>query len=266
MVQRYWWGVAVVMAAASPLQAEERDYCPTRPGLGITPCTIAPKHVSVEVAVTDWTLDNQPGQRTDTLLGGDTAVRIGLTNSVEAQFGWTPYAHVRTRDKTTQSVATAKGVGDATLGLKANVLHPDGAGLSIAVQPFVTIPVGRTPLGAGNWGGGAIVPVTYDLTKTVNIAATTEIDAAVDGDGRGQHLAYSEVAGLDLKIAKTVSATFEAEVLRDEDPAGKTTQALASVSVAWRAKAALQFDAGALAGLNRAAPDVELYVGVSRQF
>ncbi len=266
MLQRYWWWVALLMATASPLHAEERDYCPTRPGLGITPCTIAPKHVSVEVALTDWTLDNQPDRRTDTLLGGDTSVRIGLTDSVEAQFGWTPYAHVRTRDKASQSVATANGVGDATIGFKANLLHPDGAGLSIAVQPFVTIPVGRVPLGAGNWGGGIIAPVTFDVTKALNLAATTEVDAAVDGDGKGRHIAYSEIAGLDIKIARTLSATFEAEVLRDEDPAGKTTQALASGSLAWRAKDTLQFDAGAVAGLNRAAPDVELYVGVSQRF
>lgn len=128
-----WIAASALVLAASPALAEDRDYCPTRPGLGTTPCTIAPKHVSVETALTDWTLDDQTDQRTDTVLIGDTFVRVGLTDTIEAQLGWTPYGHVRTRDKTTQAVDTAGRVSDVTLGIKANLLHPDGSGLSIAV-------------------------------------------------------------------------------------------------------------------------------------
>ena len=254
------------MLAATPALAEDRDYCPTRPGLGTTPCTIAPKRVSVETALTDWTLDDQADARTDTVLIGDTFVRVGVTDSIEAQFGWTPYGHVRTRDKMTGAVDNVGRVGDVTVGAKANLLNPDGSKLSIAVQPFVTLPVGRAPVGAGDWGAGMIVPVTYDLSDTFNLATTTELDAAVNQDGHGRHFAYSEVIGLQAKLSKTLSATIEGQVLRDEDPGGTTTQGLASVSLAWAAKQDLQFDLGAVAGLNRAAPDVELYLGVSRRF
>ncbi len=261
-----WIAGSVLLLAANPALAEERDYCPTRPGLGTTPCTIAPKHVSVETALADWTLDDQSDQRSDTVLIGDTFVRVGLTDSIEAQFGWTPYGHVRTRDKTTGAVDNAGRVGDVTLGMKANLLHPDGSGLSIAVQPFASLPVGRAPVGAGNWGAGVVVPVTYDLSDTLNLQTTSEIDAAVDSDGSGRHLAYSEVIGLGVKLSKTLTATIEGEVLRDEDPRGKTAQDLASASLAWAAKHDLQVDLGAVAGLNRTAPNLELYVGVSRRF
>ena len=228
-----WIAVGMLVLAATPALAEERDYCPTRPGLNTTACTIAPKHVSVETALADWTLDDQPDQRTDTVLIGDTLVRVGLSESVEAQLGWTPYGHVRTRDKTTQGIDRAGRVGDVTLGVKANLLHPDGSGLSIAVQPFVSLPVGRTPVGAGDWGAGVVVPVTYDLSDALNLATTSEIDAAVDADGSGRHLAYSEVVGLGVKLSKTLTGTVEAAILRDEDPGGKTTQGLASASLAW---------------------------------
>ena len=80
-----WIAASALVLAASPALAEDRDYCPTRPGLGTTPCTIAPKHVSVETALTDWTLDDQTDQRTDTVLIGDTFVRVGLTDTIEAQ-------------------------------------------------------------------------------------------------------------------------------------------------------------------------------------
>lgn len=261
-----WIAVSVALLAATPALAEDRDYCPTRPGLGTTPCTIAPKRVSVETALADWTLDDQADKRSDTVLVGDTLVRVGLSDSVEAQIGWTPYGHVRTRDKATQAIDTAGRGGDVTLGMKANLLHPDGSGLSIAVQPFASVPVGRAPVGAGDWSAGAVVPVTYDLSETLNLASTSEIDAKVNESGSGRHLAYSEVIGLELKLSKALSATIEGQVLRDDDPSGKSTQGLASASLAWAAKDDLQLDFGAVAGLNRAAPDVELYLGVSRRF
>jgi len=55
-------------------------------------------------------------------------------------------------------------------------------------------------------------------------------------------------------------------LLRDADPSGATTQGLASLSLAWAAKDDLQFDVGGAAGLNRDAPDIELYIGVSLRF
>jgi hypothetical protein len=261
-----WIAASVLVFAASSALAEDRDYCPTRPGLGTTPCTIAPKHVSVETALADWTRDDQPDQRNDTVQIGGTFVRVGLTNRIEAQIGWIPYGHVRTRDKTTQAVDMAGRVGDVTLGMKANLRDPDGSGLSIAVQPFVSLPVGRAPVGAGNWGAGVVVPVTYDLSDTLNLATTSEIDAAVDSAGGGRHLAYSQVIGLGIKLSKALTVTIEDAVLRDEDPSGKTTQERASASLAWAANDDLQVDLGAVAGLNRAAPDVELYAGISRRF
>lgn len=257
---------AIAMLVPNVARAEDRSYCPTRPSLGTTACTIAPKHVSVETAITDWTLDNQPDRRTDTVLLGDTFVRVGVTDTIEAQFGWTPYGHVRTRDKATQAVENAGRVGDATLGFKANLLHPDGNGASIAVQPFFSMPVGRTPVGAGDWGAGVIVPATLDLSKKVNLVTTSEVDAAVNLSGHGRHIAYSEVVGVGVKLPHHLTFTLDSQVLRDEDPEAKTTQVLGSASLAWKAKKDLQFDLGAVAGLNRAAPDMELYVGISRRF
>jgi hypothetical protein len=257
---------ALLMLIPAAAQAEDRAYCPTRPGLGTTPCTIAPGHVSVETALTDWTLSQDSTQRSDTVLIGDSFVRVGLTDAIEAQVGWTPYGHVRARDKLAGTVDSSSGVGDVTLGFKANLRHPDGSGVSIAVQPFVTLPVGGATLGAGDWGAGVVVPVTFDLSDTVNFATTTELDAAVDSDGHGRHFAASETFGLGFKLSKALTASVEGQVLRDEDSAGKTTQDLASLSLAWAAKDNLQFDVGGVAGLNRNAPDVELYMGISRRF
>jgi hypothetical protein len=255
---------ALLLPAIAHADDHDRDYCPARPGLGTPACTMAPGQVSVETSLADWTLDKQGGDRIDTVLIGDTSVRIGLTDTIEAQIGWTPLGIVR--ERTGSVVDRAARTGDATLGLKANLRNPDGSGLSVAVQPFVTLPIGRAPVGAGDWGAGLVVPITYDLSKTVNLEVTPEIDAAVDQDGRGRHLAYSGVVGIGVALNDALTFTLEDQLVRDEDPSGSTTQDLASASLAWMARKTLQLDVGAIAGLDRNAPDVEVYAGIARRF
>jgi hypothetical protein len=261
-------GVLALGAAfvAVPAFAQERDYCPERPGLDTPPCIIDKGHASLEVSFADWTLDDQPDSRTDSVLIGDAKLRIGLTDTIEAQVGWTPFGHVRERDKTSSAVSSANRVGDLTLGAKINLANPGGDGTSIAILPYVSLPVGRAPVGAGDWGAGVLMPLSFSLTKTISLAATPEIDAATDEDGNGRHLAYSGTAGLAFKLSDAVSLTGEGQVLRDDDPSGHTTQAIAALSLGWMARKNLQFDVYSGAGLNRDTPDMEVYAGISRRF
>ncbi|MEP7007618.1 MAG: transporter [Sphingomonas bacterium] len=263
---RFALAAGLLLITTTPARAEERNYCPARPGLDTPACTIAPGRVSVETGLADWTLEQDSNQRTDTVLIGGTLVRIGVADNVEAQIGWTPYGHVRTRDKISGAVDSAGAFGDAMLGFKVNLHHPDGSGLSAAIQPFVTLPIGRSPLGAGDWGGGVVAPVDYAITDIFSLQFTPEVDTAVDQDGNGRHFAASGTIGLGMALSKKVSMTVEFQALRDADPSGKTWQAFESTSLGWMAKDNLQIDLGAVAGLNRDARDVELYVGVSRRF
>ena len=265
-----WAALAATMMAATFLagtaQAEDRDYCPQRPGLGTPACTITPGRVSVETAITDWTLDNQSDQRTDLVEVGDTIVRVGVTNTIEAQIGWTPFGHARTRDKGTGETERVNGVGDMQLGAKVNFRNPDGKGLSVAAAPFVTVPTGRRDVGAGDWGAGLVVPVTYDLTDTINLESSSEIDAAVNDSGSGRHFAALEVVGVQVAVTKSLNALVEAAVRRDDDPSGKTTQVFTTSGLGWMVGKDLQVDVGAITGLNHAASRIELFWGVSRRF
>ena len=80
--------------------AEQRSYGPLRPGLGTPANTMAPGEISIEMGILDRQRDDTDGVRSDTLLVGSTTVRVGLTRSVEAMVGWTPFGHVRVRDAT----------------------------------------------------------------------------------------------------------------------------------------------------------------------
>ena len=256
---------APLLLAAGTARAEGlRDLCPDRPGLGTPACTMDPGHVQVEIGLGDWTLTRQGRDREDDLATGDLLVRYGLNSSLEMQVGWTAYTHIRTRSGNV--VAHDGGTGDVTIALRQNLHNPDGSGFSIAIMPYATLPTGSDGIGAGDWAAGVLVPVSYELPHGFALALTAEADAAVDADGNGRHFAYSAVLGLDMKLAEKVGATAELSLARDEDPSGHTTTALAGLSANWTPNDNLQLDVGANAGLNRNAPDVELYFGVARRF
>lgn len=255
--------VAALLAIAAPAHAELREFCASRPGLGTPACTVDPGHVVVETGLADWTLDDNADERSDTVLFGDTLVRVGLDDRTEAQIGWTPYGLLRVRDKATGLVSRTGGTGDVSLGLRRSLSGPDGP---VAIQPFVTLPVGGSAIGAGDWGAGVIVPIGFDLGHDVQLSLTPEIDAAVNESGSGRHLAYGSVIGLSAPLANGLSGTIEVQAMRDEEPSNVTTQAFASASLAWMIGANTQFDIGGVAGLNRNSPDAEIYVGIARRF
>jgi hypothetical protein len=110
------------------------------------------------------------------------------------------------------------------------------------------------------------VPLSYDLGGGVQLGLTARAEAAADEDRDGRHLAYGGVAGLSLPLSDAVGATFEIAAARDEDPSGQSTEWLIGLSAGWMARDDVQLDAGANIGLNAAAADLQLYVGISRRF
>lgn len=249
---------------STPVMA--RDYCPDRPGIGTPPCTIEPGKLSVEMSGVDWTLDKTSDARTDTILAGDLALRYGIADHAELRIGWTPYGHVRSRDIASGAIDRQGGTGDVTIGLKRNLVDPEGKGFSIALLPSVSLPVGGQAIGAGDWGASLAVPLSVPLSDMVSLGLTPQIDAAVDQDRHGRHLSYDLAGGFSIAASDRLNLAIEAEILRDDDPTGATTQALAGASAGLMLGDDLQIDAGSEIGLNGDTPDLRVYVGVSRRF
>jgi hypothetical protein len=266
-MQLRWIILVPAALGLCPAQAEPlRDFCPDRPGLGTPPCTIDPGRAAVEIGLADWTLERSPESRTDTIELGQLLVRYGLTDSLEAQIGWTAFGHVRERDRVTGSVGRTSGTGDVTVALRQNLANPDGSGFSAALMPYATLPTGNEAAGAGDWTAGVLVPLSFELGGDVQLGLTGRVEAAADEDRDGRHLAYGGVAGLSLPLSEALDATFEVAANRDEDPSGHATEWLAGLSAGWMARDDLQLDAGVNIGLDSAAPDLQLYVGIARRF
>jgi hypothetical protein len=250
----------VALIAATPAWAQDEPrFCVNRPSLVDTPCTVEAGHVLVEIGALDWTLDKQGRSREDTVEIGDVQARIGFAEHAELQLSWTAYGHDRQRAPS--GVERADGVGDVRIGLRRNLVHPDGKGVSVALEPYVTAPVGGRAIGSGDWGYGLVVPTNFDLSDKLSFQVMGSIDAAVDEDRSGRHLSYSGDWGLGYELADNLIAVAEVQVVADADPTGHRTQSTAALSLAVQPSKRTQLDVLVGAGLNRDTPDLLLGFG-----
>ncbi|HEU0045205.1 transporter [Sphingomonas sp.] len=252
--------IGLAFVAAPALAQEEPRFCPNRPDLGASACTTEPGRVLVEMSGIDWQREDTVATREDTVLAGDLLVRFGVGPNTEVQVGWTAFGRSRLRDKLTNAVDVVEGVGDVRLAVRRNLQGNSGGNLELAVEPFVTVPVGRAPIGAGDWSGGVVLPVGYQLRRGWSLLFTGEASAAPDEDGQGHHLAWGGTLGLGREISDQVSAVVELAASRADDGAGET-ELVTALSFGWQPRPGLQFDILGVAGLNRAAPDLQIQIG-----
>ncbi|TMA36248.1 MAG: transporter [Deltaproteobacteria bacterium] len=254
--------VAAIFAALAAAAQEPRGLCADRPGLATPPCTVDAGHLQVETGISDWTRELGSAERSDAVTVGETELRYGVTDAIEARVGWTPYGWVRTRDRIAGETDERSGVGDVTLGAKVNPVELGAA--SLALLPFATLPAGQRPIGAGDWGFGLAAPIAFELFEGAELELTPEVDAAVDEDGSGRHLAFGGPVGLDVDLTRQVSIAAELAAIRDRER--HDTTALAGLSAAWRPRGDWQLDLGANIGLNHHSPDIEVYAGIAKWF
>lgn len=243
-----------------------RDFCPDRPGLNTPACVVDRGHVVIETSFVDWSYDRNSDERSNTTGFGATLVRYGLTDTLEVRAAFDGYAFASTRDRATSTTTNDDGAGDISFSLRQNLRNPDGSGFAVAVMPYVTLPTGTDSISAGDWAAGVLMPLSLELTKGVSLAVTPEVDAAVDSDGDGRHLAFGSAIGLGFTVTDSLSIAMEAQFIRDEDPEGDSTQAVEGLALGWKARDSLQFDVGVARGLNADTADWQISTGVAHRF
>lgn len=252
------------MSAAGAHAEPRRDFCPDRPGKGSPPCVVDPGVVQLELGAFDAAFQRAGPGSSDTYAIGAMEWRLGLTPTLEGQVQWAPYTEVRTRGERASKV---EGVGDVVLLLRRSLMNPDGSGLSVALEPFVSAPTATRGVGAGGWQGGLVAPLSLPLSKTVTLSLAPEVDIVRDADGAGAHPAWSLAAGLSRPFGPvTLGAELWGSI--DDDPAERAHRASLDLTMAWSPPRHddLQFDVGIYGGLTRDTPDLEVSAGLSRRF
>ena len=251
--------LAATLLAGSVQAQALRDFCAERPGKATPPCIVDKGHLMIETGLADAVFIRGAGH-SDTYALGATELRWGVSRRVEIGADWTPLVIDHERGEGSRT-----GIGDAVFDVKAALTDPDGDGLAIAAQGFVTAPTATKGQGAGGWTGGVRLPIAAPLSPDIDVDVTPELDLVRDGDGHGTHLAWAAAAGVSRGFGPV---TLGAEVwgMVDDDPADRTYQASVDFTAARMVGENAQIDAGVNLGLNRATPDVEVYAGIARRF
>jgi hypothetical protein len=260
--------LALPAARAQTAAAGLRDFCAQRPGKGTPACVVDPGHLMLEVDALDVATTRDAGVSTRTTLAGGVALRLGLTDTIEAAIALPPFERVTVRDRLAGARTRTSGLGDAQAALKISLAAPDGKGTSAALLPFVSLPTAQHGLGGGGFQGGVILPVSFDLPAGFNLTVDPEVDVLRNGGGGGVHPAYVGVVSLSHDLAAGVNGSAELWSSLDDAPGVRTTQSTFDLSLAWipHGHANLQLDGGVNLGLDRRAPRVQAYVGVARRF
>ena len=253
---------ALSLAAAAT--GQELTICADRPGKASQTCIVPPGHVQVEMGIADWTLTANRGERDTALTIGQFAIKYGLTERSHVEVDVTPWQRVTAQAEGGRD--SSAGFGDLLLVYKHLLTAPD-APLQVAASPFVKVPTARRPIGDRRWEGGLVLPIQYAIPKSqLTIALTPELDWAADSDRHGHHALAASVVNLGWQATQRLNLSVEIWSQWDWDPRATERQVSADVAASYLASSRVQLDLGANFGLNRATPDVDLYLGVSRLF
>lgn len=245
-----------------PAATELGPICTDRPTKANVVCTVPQGSFQIESDVINWTRTVVPNGTTDLLAYSNPTIKYGLGPKTDFQVNIAPYVTARSRSG--QIVDTIDGVGDLYLRMKQNI-SPSGSDVQIALIPFVKAPTARAGIGNGRWEGGIIAPTIFALPGDFALNFGPELDVLADSDRNGYH---AQVVGL-ANISKSFGpVTLYAELwtAQNFDPAGTVRQLSADFAVTYLIDQVWQLDAGSNFGLNRATPDVQVYLGVSNRF
>ena len=255
---------ATATLAAPCAAASDEPICAGRPGLASATCSVPAGRFQLETGIADWSRDRSAGTKATELVIAATDMKYGLSTRSHIELTLVPYVRSKVREAGTSE--TASGVGDVTFRY-LHRLTDDEAPVAVAVYPFVKIATAKRPIGNGRWEGGVVVPVDFSLPDTpFSVTFSPEAGWVVDEDGAGHHFSLAHAAGISAELTSRFSMALEISQEWDWDPAGTARQTLGGLSAAFLVNPDFQLDGGFNAGLNRAAPDLQIYFGAAKRF
>lgn len=251
-------------AAASATSTELPAICTDRPTKSNAACAVETGHIQYEADIFNGSFLRLHGTTTDVYLATNPTLKYGVFRDVDIEANIAPYEVVRTSNASGST--TLGGVGDLFLRVKWNFYNTADGKLSIGAIPYVKAPIARAGIGNGEVEGGFLMPINYKLTDKITLTTVPEVDDFKDAAGTGRHLNTAQLVNVGYSLPHNVTVYGELYGDWNLDPSGTIRQYTADVAAAWGLTKYLQVDAGLNFGLNRYAPGVQAYFGVSQKF
>ncbi len=152
--------------------------------------------------------------------------------------------------------------GDPLVRVKINLKGNDDGRVSVALMPYVSIPIGAQAATADAWEGGLILPAGFSINERMGAGMMVEFDYVSGYDGDGHHLELITSATTAMDISDVVGMyveIFQSVDLAGNQPWTPTFDTGFTVAITEN----MQFDLGVNFGLNRYADDFTPFAGFS---
>lgn len=269
---------ALPLSAAEPAPADKTQYHlfnPTpreilrplttdRPDVTESPITVDAGRFQVEMDIVNYTRDDEGGVRTESLVAGSLNLKAGLLHNVDLQIIVDSYVRERTR-VAPGPTTTTDGFGDITTRLKINFWGNDGGPTALAVMPFLKVPTASGGLGNDSVEGGLIVPFAFELPGEWSVGLMAEFDFLRNATGDGYHTDFVNTVSFGHDIVGDLAGYVEFVSVATTETGGDWRGFL-SLGLTYGLCPNSQLDLGVIVGLNRAAEDVNPFLGFSFRY
>ncbi|MGO9039891.1 MAG: transporter [Steroidobacteraceae bacterium] len=243
--------------------ADLRSFSTDRPPKANSPYTVDAGHFQYETDIAVYSYGNTDGVKTQDWTLVDPTLKLGLTNTIDAELQVTPYETALT--KTAANTTNVSGYGDTIARLKINVLGDDRGAVAVALLPYVKLPTAQSDLGNGSIEGGLILPISTSAPGGFTVIVMPEGDYLKNTSGNGYHGAFDFLINVSHPIGKRwtfYSEFFTSQSFESQDKPVYTLDEALTCALTPN----LQLDFGGNFSLNSVAPRTQLYAGLSQRY
>ena len=230
-----------------------------------SPVTVDAGHVQYETDFVNYTHSNVGGVSTRLFTALDPVLKLGLTNRIDLEVQFNGYNWLDVNQPgSNRAIARARGAGDLVLRTKVNLFGNEG-GPALALIPYVKFPTAARTIGNGHTEGGVIAPLTLPLPWDFTLLLESEVDVLKNAVNAGHHFSFSQLINVSHPIGPKLTASLELFSALGTDKGNPPIYTL-DTALAYAVTDTLQLDIGANAGLNKNAPNLQVYTGIGQRF
>jgi Putative MetA-pathway of phenol degradation len=255
--------LAACALALLPLGAwadeEPEPISPDRAGAATSTATVGRSAWQLEVGLA-YQRERFAGSPTERRFTVEAALRAGVTERFELRVDGRPLVRLRGAEDDTSH-------GDFGLGAKYRFLDAtDGSWVpSLAVLPFVKLPVAEPPIGSGKTDFGALLLASFALPGQVSLDVDAGMAAIGQSRAGGYLLQAIVAAGVSRDLVDWLTLFSEVVYASRDERAGRDSVML-DAGVIWRPRRDVAVDASVVTSLAGPGPDWALRSGVSIRF
>jgi len=244
-------------------EADLRSFSTDRPPKADSPYTVDAGHFQYETDITVYAYSDTDGTTTRDWTVLDPTLKLGLTNTIDAELQLTPYESVVTHSAS--GASSISGFGDTIARLKINVLGDDQGAIAVALLPYIKLPTAQSGLGNGHVEGGLILPISLNAPGGFTVIVMPEADYLKDEFSDAYHGAFDFLINVSHALDKHWTFFTEVFTTQSFETANKPIYTF-DEALTCALGPNLQLDFGGNFSVNGQAPREQLYAGLSQRF